>query len=202
MRQIPWRSRKQYFRPMAVLAIPIAGQSLVSFLVNLADNVMIGSLGDTAISGVYMGTQMFTLLQWFVTGITTSMTILMAQYWGRRDLDSIRKIASIGILFGLPVSVAFSLVSLCFPARLINLFTDVAGVVEAGTPYLRVLALSFPFYCLSQLLVATMRSIENTKIGLYVSLGGAGGQHRPQRSADFRLSGLSPLGPWARPSPP
>lgn len=170
MRQIPSRARKQYFRPMAVLAIPIAGQSLVSFLVNLADNVMIGSLGDTAISGVYMGTQMFTLLQWFVTGITTSMTILMAQYWGRRDLDSIRKIASIGILFGLPVSVAFSLVSLCFPAGLIALFTDVAGVVEAGTPYLRVLALSFPFYCISQLLVAAMRSIENTRIGLYVSL--------------------------------
>lgn len=65
------------------------GQSLISFFVNLADNLMIGTLGDTAVSGVYMGTQIFTLLQWFVTGITTAMTILCAQFWGRRDVDAV-----------------------------------------------------------------------------------------------------------------
>lgn len=170
MRPIPLLSFKRYFRPMAVLALPIAGQSLVSFLVNLADNVMIGSLGDVAVSGVYMGTQMFTLLQWFVTGITTSMTILIAQYWGRRDTEAIRKVTAIGMLFGVPVSLLFTAASLCFPAQLIGLFTREAAVVQAGIPYLRIVALSFPFFCVSQVFVAAMRSMENAKIGLYVSL--------------------------------
>lgn len=170
MERIPTLALKRYFRPMVVLAVPIAGQSLVSFLINLADNVMIGSLGDVAVSGVYMGTQMFTLLQWFVTGITTSMTILIAQYWGRRDTASIRQITAIALWFGLPVATAFMAVCLCLPGPLIGLFTDEGPVITAGIPYLRLLAPSFPFFCLSQIIVAVLRAMENPRIGLYVSL--------------------------------
>lgn len=170
MERISSLSLKRYFKPIAVLALPIAGQSLVSFLVNLADNVMIGSLGDVAVSGVYMGTQMFTLLQWFVTGITTSMTILIAQYWGRRDTETIGQITAIGMLFGVPVSLLFTVISLCFPAQLIGLFTNETAVIQAGIPYLQILALSFPFFCIFQIFVAVTRSVENAKIGLYISL--------------------------------
>ena len=51
MQMIKLRTLGHYFRPMAALALPIAGQSLISFFVNLADNLMIGTLGDTAVSG-------------------------------------------------------------------------------------------------------------------------------------------------------
>lgn len=37
-------------------------QNAVTFAVGLADNVMIGTLGDSAISGVYVGSQLQTLL--------------------------------------------------------------------------------------------------------------------------------------------
>lgn len=183
-----------YFRPMARLALPIAGQSLVSFLVNLADNVMIGTLGDAAVSGVYMGTQMFTLLQWFVTGITTSMTILAAQYWGRRDTGAIRSIAAIGLRLGLPVAGAFALVCLLWPAQLIALFTDEGAVIATGTGYLRILALSFPFFCLSQTLIALTRSVENTRIGLYVSLVTLGLNVGLNSLLIFGLLGLPAMG--------
>ena len=163
-----------YFIPMAVLAIPIALQSAVSFFVNLADNIMIGRLGDVAVSGVYIGTQMFTLLQWFVTGITTSLTILASQYWGRGDTKNISRLTSLGILFGLPVSVLLAAASILFPSAVLSVFTKDSHVIKEGIGYLQILALSFPFFCISQCFCAATRSVENTKTGLYVSFAALG----------------------------
>ena len=165
------RTLGHYFRPMALLALPIAGQSLISFFVNLSDNLMIGRLGDTAVSGVYMGTQIFTLLQWFVTGITTSMTILSAQYWGRRDVDAVRRITSLALLLGLPITLAYTLIAAFFPYALIGLFASQPDVVASGAQYLRLLAPSFPLFCVSQILVAASRSVEHPRPGLYASAG-------------------------------
>ena len=81
-----------------MLAIPISLQNLITFAVNFADNLMIGSLGDNAISGVYMGNQLQSVLQMFVGGIEGAILILAAQYWGKKDTSSIRKVVSIGCL--------------------------------------------------------------------------------------------------------
>ncbi len=160
-----------YFCPVVFLALPIAGQSLISFFVNLSDNLMIGKLGDTAVSGVYMGTQIFTLLQWFVTGITTSMTIICAQYWGKRDVDAVRRATSLALMLGIPVTLLVTLGSVIFPKQLIGLFTSLPDVIDAGAVYLRILAPSFPLFCVSQILVAASRSVEHVRPGLYASAG-------------------------------
>ena len=76
---------KSFYKTLVTLAIPIALQNAVTFAVGLADNVMIGTLGDSAISGVYVGSQLQTLLQMFIGGIEGAILILAAQYWGKRD---------------------------------------------------------------------------------------------------------------------
>lgn len=194
MQMIKLRTLGHYFRPMAALALPIAGQSLISFFVNLADNLMIGTLGDTAVSGVYMGTQIFTLLQWFVTGITTAMTILCAQFWGRRDVDAVRRVTSLALALGLPVAVLVMLAGLLFPARLIGLFTALPDVTEAGAVYLRLLAPSFPLFCASQILVAASRSVEYARPGLYASAGALVLNVSLNALLIFGLLGFSALG--------
>ena len=73
---------KSFYRTLIALAIPISLQNLVTFAVNFADNLMIGSLGDNAISGVYVGGQLQSVLQMFVGGIEGAILILDAQYWG------------------------------------------------------------------------------------------------------------------------
>ena len=72
---------RDFYKTLIRLAIPIALQNAVTFAVNFADNLMVGSLGDSAISGVYVGNQLQTLLQMFVAGIEGAILILAAQYW-------------------------------------------------------------------------------------------------------------------------
>lgn len=161
---------KSFYKSLITLAVPIALQNLVTFCVGLCDNVMTGALGDTAISGVYMGNQIQTLLQIFSGGIEGAILVLAAQYWGKKDKESIKKIISLGLRFTIVFGAVLSAVCVSIPRNVISLFTDDAAVVAAGAQYLRTVAFSYVFFCITQALIAAMRSVECARIGLYVSL--------------------------------
>ena len=129
---------KSFYKTLITLAIPISLQNLITFAVNFADNLMIGSLGDNAVSGVYVGNQMQTVVQMFIGGVEGAILILAAQYWGKKDTGSIRKVVSIGVKFALGVGIAASLIAVLFPSVVIGLFTQEAGVIQEGAVYLQI----------------------------------------------------------------
>ncbi len=161
---------KSFYKNLFLLALPIALQNLVTFSVNLADSVMVGSLGDAAVGGMYLGNQIQTLLQVFSGGIEGAILILAAQYWGKRDTASIRKIVGIGVQFSLVVGVILTAVCAIIPETVISLFTNDSAAIKTGTDYLGIVCFSYVFFCLTQSLIAAMRSVEVARIGLYVSL--------------------------------
>ena len=160
---------KSFYRTLIALAIPISLQNLVTFAVNFADNLMIGSLGDNAISGVYVGGQLQSVLQMFVGGIEGAILILAAQYWGKKDTASIRKVVSIGVKFALAVGILMSLLAVSFPEEVIRIFTKEAGVIEEGAAYVQIVGFTYLFFSVSQVMIASMRSVETARIGLYIS---------------------------------
>ena len=161
---------KSFYKSLFLLSLPIALQNLITFSVNLADSVMVGSLGDAAVSGLYMGNQIQTLLQVFSVGIEGAILVLASQYWGKRDVTSIRKIVAIGLRLSLGVGLLLTLLCALFPNAIIHLFAADTATVEAGATYLGTVCFSYPFFCLTQSLIAAMRSVEKPRVGLYVSL--------------------------------
>ncbi len=161
---------RSFYKSLVFLAIPIALQNLITFAVTLADNVMVGTLGDTAISGVYIGSQIQTLLQIFVAGIEGAVLVLAAQYWGKRDTLAVKKIAAIGIRVAFFSAIAITLACLTFPRAILSLFADDSAALTLGTEYLRITAFAFVFFCMTQGLIVAMRSVEKPRIGLFVSL--------------------------------
>ena len=160
---------RSFYRSLVTLAVPISLQNLVTFAVSFADNVMIGSLGDDAISGVYIGGQLQSVLQMFVGGIEGAILILAAQYWGKKDTQSIRKVVSIGIKFALAVGLLSSLVAVPFPQWVIRAFTTEPGVIQEGAAYVQIVGFTYLFFSVSQVMIAAMRSVETARIGLYIS---------------------------------
>mgnify|MGYP000211202815 FL=1 len=160
---------RSFYRSLILLAVPISLQNLVTFAVNFADNVMIGSLGDDAISGVYVGGQLQSVVQMFVGGIEGAILILAAQYWGRKDRDSIRKVVSIGVKFALGVGLFTTLVAVLFPQWVIRIFTTEPGVIREGAAYVQIVGFTYLFFSVSQVMIAAMRSVETARIGLYIS---------------------------------
>lgn len=161
---------RSFYKSLITLAIPISLQNLITFAVNFADNVMIGRLGENAISGVYVGNQVQTVLQMFVAGIEGAILILAAQYWGKKDTRSIRKVVSIGVKSAFGVGLAVTVISVLFPSQIIALFTHEQGVIEDGAAYLQIVGFTYLLFSIAQVMIAAMRSVETAKIGLYISL--------------------------------
>lgn len=161
---------KSFYKTLIALAVPISLQNLITFAVGFADNLMIGRLGDNAVSGVYVGNQVQSVVQMFVAGIEGAILILAAQYWGKKDAASIRKVVSIGVKFAFGVGLAVSLAAVLFPGAIIGIFTREAGVVAEGATYLQIVGFTYLFFSISQVMIASMRSVETAKIGLYISI--------------------------------
>ena len=54
---------KSFYKNLLFLTLPIALQNIITYLVTLADNIMVGSLGETTLSGVYMANQVMSFIQ-------------------------------------------------------------------------------------------------------------------------------------------
>lgn len=167
----PLFTRKQsFYRTLFLLAIPIALQNFISYGVNFMDNLMIGHLGEIDIAGVYIGNQLQTVVQLMVNGITGSLTILGAQYWGKGDTRSIRNLTAVSVRCALVLGTFFTLTAVLFPRPILAFFSDDPLVLDSGVKYLTIVCWSYIFFCYSMTLVASMQAVEQVKIGLYITI--------------------------------
>jgi len=166
-----WLVKKpEFYKTLLMLAIPMALQSLLSVSVNLADSIMVGQLGETAVAGVMVANQVQHILTFLVMGISATLVVIAAQYWGKGDTNSVKSVIAIGLKVALGISLLVSIVVLLFPATVLRIFTDDMGAIDEGVRYIRILAFSYVFFCLTQILMGAMRCVEVVKIGIAVSL--------------------------------
>ena len=92
---------KSFYRSFFSMMFIIAMQNLITYAVNLADNVMIGGYSQDALSGVAMVNQIQFLLQMIVGGIGNGLVVLGAQYWGKKQIEPVRRVTSIAMVLGI-----------------------------------------------------------------------------------------------------
>lgn len=159
---------KDFFKAVFSIAIPIAMQNVISFGVNAMDSVMLGKLGNIAVSGANLGGQPFFLLMIIGFGLAGGGAVLIAQYWGKGQVEVIRRVMRISMLAVLVVSTLFSVVCFFFPTQVMSMFSHEPEVVRASASYLKVLSVGFIFYSLSSNYMSSLRAVESVKMSTAV----------------------------------
>lgn len=162
---------KRFYRTFVFLALPIILQNVVSLSVNLTDNLMLGRFSESALSGVTAVNQIQFIYQNLLIGIGDGLVILASQYWGKKDTDAIRKISSVAMRTALVLMLALFVIVSLFPAQVVGLFTKDAAIIEEGMKYLNIVRFTYPFFCITTILLAVLRSTEIVKIAFYLSIG-------------------------------
>ncbi len=165
------RSRS-FYKKTATLMAPIVLQQLITYGVNFMDNLMIGGFRETAISAASFANQFYSLFQFICMGLGSGAVVLASQFWGARETGSMRATAAIGLRLTAVLSALFTLAAGAFPQVILRIFTDVVEVVAAGTPYMRLIGLTFLLAGLSSTATYLLRSVGQVKIPLIAS-GGA-----------------------------
>ncbi len=158
------------YKRIALLAAPMALQSMISFSVGLADNLMVGSLGELALSGVYIANQIQNMLHMLVAGLEASMIVLATQYWGRKDAENTKAIIGISLKFSIVASSLLLLATLAYPEQILRLFSNEEAVIAEGLKYLSIIRYTYVFFCVNQVMIAAMRCVEQVRIGLFLSI--------------------------------
>lgn len=142
------------------LTLPIVFQNLITTAVGSADVIMLGWVGQTALSAGSLASQIMFILNLAYSGISSGIGMLAAQYWGKKDTRTIEKIMGIGMKLSILVSFFFFVMACFFPRLLMLIFTSDMELIDTGISYLRIVGISYLFMSVSQVYLCTMRSIE------------------------------------------
>jgi len=161
---------RAFFTSMFSIMIPIALQNLLINGLNFADTLMIGQLGEAEIAAVGLANQIFFLFMLTLFGIGSASAIFVAQFWGKKDIQAIRRTQGLCFTLAMVPTVIFTLAALIIPEFLLSIFSKDREVIELGASYLRVVAFSYPLTAAGFSFGNILRSIERAKIPLYASV--------------------------------
>ena len=161
---------KSLYRTLRRVALPIALQSLIASSLNLIDTLMVGSLGEVELASVGLSTQLFFIHWGVLFGFSSGASAFMSQFWGVKDLQNIRRVLGFAVTFCFSIGAIFFTAAMFFPEMVLRLFTDIPEAIEMGTGFLRRFAFSFLTVSITVPCTAALRSTQQTKIPLYISM--------------------------------
>jgi MFS family permease len=96
---------RAFYKRVFAISTPIIIQNGITNFVNLLDNVMVGTLGTEAMSGVSIVNQFVFIFNLLIFGAMSAGGIFTAQYHGRGDVDGVRNTFRIKLLISLILSI-------------------------------------------------------------------------------------------------
>ncbi|MCI9546804.1 MAG: MATE family efflux transporter [Lachnospiraceae bacterium] len=156
--------KKQFYKMVAALVLPIAIQNLINVGVTSADVIMLGKVGETVLSASSLAGQIYFIMTLIFFGLTSGAAVLTAQYWGKGDTRTIEKVLGITLRIGFLVSIGFTLAVWAVPETLMRLFTSEEEVIAQGIQYLKIISCSYVFSGITIVYFNVMRSVERVVI--------------------------------------
>jgi putative MATE family efflux protein len=164
------QEKKNFYKAVFLLIIPMAFQNLINVGVTTADVIMLGKVGETVPSAASLGTQVQFILTLILFGLTSGAAVLTSQYWGKQDIRAIEKVLGIALGIGIVIAVIFSLGAIIMPEKLMKIYTSEPDVIKEGVKYLRIVGYSYTLSAITMIYLNIMRSVERVLISTVVYL--------------------------------
>lgn len=161
---------KTFYRTLFSMLIVVALQNVVTYSVNMVDNIMLGRLSQEALSGAATVNQIFFMVDQFALSIGNTLVAIAAQYWGQKKLQPIRTLTGIALKLGLIVSAVIIAICAFFPDQVLRIFTNSPEIIAEGKQYLFIIMWTFALFIVSNILMAALRAVGTVKIAFYTSV--------------------------------
>ncbi|MEG2916354.1 MAG: MATE family efflux transporter [Clostridium sp.] len=161
-------SDKKIYKLLFSISVPIAIQNLITFAVSMIDTLMVGSLGEVQLSSVAIANNLFFILMILMFGLAGGSNIMISQYWGKKDVDTIHKILSIMYRVCIAIIVIFIGIAAILPTQFMSIFSNDIAVIEGGASYLRIVSIGYLFYGVTNCTIMMLRGVKTVKISMVV----------------------------------
>ncbi|HYT46898.1 MAG TPA: MATE family efflux transporter, partial [Burkholderiales bacterium] len=169
-----WRLERRLFGEILRVGALSSVSALQTVLTAVILTGCVGAFGTAALAGYGVGVRLELLQVPIVFAIGQALVVLVGTHVGAGRGARAKRIAWVGTLAAMSVSLAIGLAAALFPAAWVRIFSDDPGVLAAGSLYLRIVA---PFYLLFA-----------AGMALYFAAQGAGRVGLPMLSGTARLA--------------
>lgn len=163
-------SDRKFLRELFTIAIPISFQQLINASMNMVDVIMVGQLGETAIAALGLSNQLFFVFILILFGLTSGMAIFTAQFWGKRELEPIRKVLGMSLAAAMIVAAIFTSAAIFAPRFVLGLYTPDEEVIRLGSGYLRIVGISYIPVAIATAYIAVLRSIQLIRLTVIATI--------------------------------
>ncbi len=160
---------RAFLREMLLIALPISFQQLINASLNMIDVLIVSRLGEQTIAALGLSNQVFFVFILILFGATSGMAIFTAQFWGKQEVEPIRKVLGMSILVSSAIGLVFSLSAALIPQAVLGFYTNDAAVIGIGERYLRIVGLSYIPVALTTSYIAVLRSVQFVRITVFAS---------------------------------
>ncbi len=161
---------KDFIKKIAVIAIPVALQNLLTTTGSMVDTMMIAPLGETTVGAVGLCAQFTSLMFSGYWGFVGGGMLFFSQYWGAKDDDGIDRSYGITLSFMMLVALLFACLALLAPEWVMRIYTDKENIRVIGVQYLRIVGFAYPLQILSMAMSCLLRSTEKVRIPFYAAI--------------------------------
>jgi len=160
---------REFLKAASSIAVPVVLQQVLSTVTNMLDTMMIGSMGETAISAVGLANKYYYVIALLIFGVYSGTGLLMSQFFGSKDYVHIRKAFGFGLVINLVTSSLAAFIAFFAPAAIMGIFTNSPESTLLGSEYLRIVCISYPVFAFTSIMNSSLRSTRQVRIPLISS---------------------------------
>lgn len=172
---------RRFYRTALSVALPIMVQNGITNFVGMLDNIMVGRLGPSEMTGVSIANTLLFVFALAVFGAVSGAGIFGAQFFGKGDLDGVRYSFRFKLLECLGILALGVFVFLRFGSGLIEIYlrgegkqTHIDESLLFGKRYLNLMLLGLPAFVLTQCYSSTLRESGQTVVPMTAGLVAVG----------------------------
>jgi putative MATE family efflux protein len=124
------------YKQILRFAWPMLLGSLFQQLYNVVDSVVVGQyMGSTALAAVGASYPLIFIMISLVIGIASGVTVVISQYFGAKDFDTVKRAIDTMFIFVFVASIVLSIIGIVFAERIFIAIKLPAEIVPLATRY-------------------------------------------------------------------
>ena len=162
--------KKNFYKELLTLAIPIGLQNLLVALIGATDALMLGRLSQDAVAAVSLANQIVFIMNLFVGAVVGGGGALIAQYWGKKDKTMVKNLFGMITKWSFAISLIFFALAMLIPEQLMRIYTPDQNLIVIGASYLRTVGVSYLFSGVTQCYYLKMKIEGNASKSVIISV--------------------------------
>jgi len=163
-------SSSQAYKNFFKIAWPSALEAFLVGAIGSVDTIMVGKLGEGAITAVGITNQPKLILLAMITSLNVGVTAITARRKGQQDQRGANRTLRAGIVICAILSVLMSIIGFIFAKPILILAGAEDSYIKDAITYFRILMFSIPFQALNLTINAGHRGCGKTKISMTTNI--------------------------------